>query len=548
MGFFSKLWRFMTTGEPPVPSAPPPPPRAQPTPPSVPRFDPQTGQPLATVPYGAATPPAPPAPRPEKPRNATLKLDAAHFTPLAGDALRAAARNLRPGWGAWFGLRSEIPPADDPRTNLIDRALVGHGLLTPEDLSEIHAIGDTMRRLRPTLAEATHAGNRAVTLDREARAKIKEQKRAESAERKRKRAEEVAWRKRTNIFFLGRGVSSKLSDRESKVGQLEAAGLPVYATPADLSQAMDIPIPRLRWLAFHSEAATVTHYVRFEVPKKSGGTRQLCAPHQGLASAQRWILDQIVSKVPPHAAAHGFVPTRSTVTNATPHVGRAIVLNTDLTDFFPTITFPRVRGLFVQLGYSPAVSTILALLCTEPPRRVATFNGQTFHVATGPRGLPQGACTSPAISNLIARRLDSRLNGIAKKLGWTYTRYADDLTFSAPTREADAQLGYLLARIRHIALDEGFAVNEKKTRVHRRSSAQKVTGIVVNESPHVPRATVRRVRAILHRAKTEGLAAQNRDHLPHFEAWLRGTIAYISMVNPTQAKPLAAALAEIRTG
>src|SRR6185312_5239882 len=134
----------------------------------------------------------------------------------------------------------------------------------------------------------------------------------------------------------------------------------------------------------------------------------------------------------------------------------------------------------------------------------------------GPRSLPQGACTSPAISNLISKRLDARLAGIAAKLGWTYTRYADDLSFSALGDPAK-KIGYLLARIRHIAHDEGFTVNEKKTRILRQSDAQNVTGIIVNHRPGVPRDTVRRLRAILHRAATEGLAAQNRENRTNFE-------------------------------
>jgi hypothetical protein len=144
----------------------------------------------------------------------------------------------------------------------------------------------------------------------------------------------------------------------------------------------------------------------------------------------------------------------------------------------------------------------------------------------------------------VSRRLDSRLTGISAKLGWTYTRYADDLTFSTDG-EAAAKTGYLLARVRHISQDEGFAVNEKKTRVQRQNSAQSVTGVVVNERPGVPRAAVRRLRAILHRAKREGLAAQNRTAQPHFEASIRGMIAYIHMVNPRQAEPLARALAAL---
>src|SRR4029079_11661853 len=128
--------------------------------------------------------------------------------------------------------------------------------------------------------------------------------------------------------------------------------------------------------------------------------------------------------------AHGFVPGRSTMSNAVPHVRRDVVVNADLKEFFPTISFPRVKGVFQELGYSPAVATILALLCTESPRREVTYAGRVWQVAIGPRALPQGACTSPALSNLPARALDARLTGMAQKLGWTYTRYADDLTFS----------------------------------------------------------------------------------------------------------------------
>jgi retron-type reverse transcriptase len=229
------------------------------------------------------------------------------------------------------------------------------------------------------------------------------------------------------------------------------------------------------------------------------------------------------------------------VTNATPHVGKTVVVNADLKDFFPTITVWRVKGVFEQLGYSPAVATIFALLCTESPRRTVAYSGKTYHVATGPRGLPQGACASPALSNLVARTMDARLTGIATKLGWTYTRYADDLTFSA-SGDASQKVGYLLARLRHIAQDEGFTVNESKTRVLRRHMAQHVTGVVVNDRAGIDRDTVRRLRAILHNARKTGLAAQNTENRPHFEAWLRGMIAYVHGVNPKQAEPLHAAL------
>ena len=478
----------------------------------------------------------------------SLDLDPGLFAPQTHDQTKAAAAAAGNLWGnPWFGRRDLIPPASDPRTILIDRAMVGHGLLTPEELVEIHATGDEMARLRPQMAGAHVAGDAAVISDREERARIKEQKKAEAAERKRLHAEGVNQRRQTDIIFLGRGVSKGLADRRSNVEKLASIDLPVLATPADVASALQLTIPRLRWLAFHSDASPVTHYVRFTVPKRSGGIRTLFAPHADLAAAQQWILENVLAKAPIHAAAHGFVPGRSTVTNAAGHVGREVVVNADLTDFFPTITFPRVRGLFQMLGYSPGAATILALLCTESPRRTVNYAGKLFHVAVGARGLPQGACTSPALSNLAARRLDSRLAGIARKLEWTYSRYADDLTFSA-SGEPTKKIGYLLARLRHVVQDEGFAVNEKKTRVLRQSACQKVTGIVVNERPGVPRDVVRRLRAILHRAKTEGLAAQNRQKHPHFETWVGGMIAYVDMINPKQAAGLRSAYEAVSTG
>jgi hypothetical protein len=262
-----------------------------------------------------------------------------------------------------------------------------------------------------------------------------------------------------------------------------------------------------------------------------------------LAALQRWILENVLSKVPLEGAAHGFVAGRSTVTNAAPHVKRAIVVNTDLKDFFPTVTFERVRGIFESFGYSGAVSTIFALLSTESPRRAAEYEGRVYHVALGPRALPQGACTSPALSNLVARKLDRRLGGLARALGWTYTRYADDLTFSGDTlipkgTKDKRSVAWLLARVRHIVEDEGFAINESKQRVQRRNCAQSVTGVVVNEKVSAPREERRRLRAILHRARFEGLARQNRAGHPDFTAHVRGHVAYVAMVNADQGARL----------
>jgi retron-type reverse transcriptase len=487
--------------------------------------------------------PAPPSKRPVVP----LDLNAPDFLPIERSELLDAAKQVSLS-GPWFGQRDVIPPADDPRTQLIDRALVTHGLLTPHELAEIHRVGDEMERLRPSWAGKQHAirqaGEAAVRADREERAQLKAQKKAEAAARRRERAEGVAQRRANDIIYLGRDVSARLGQRTSDVAKLEALGLPVLSTPAELAAALGLSVSRLRWLAFHSEVASRVHYVSFTVPKRSGGTRLLSAPHRTLAKAQRWILTNLLNRLPVESPAHGFLSGRSIVTNAGPHAGKAVVVNLDLEDFFPSITFFRVRHVFARLGYSPAVATVLALLCTECPRRTVTYAGQAYHVAVGPRGLPQGACTSPALSNQVARRLDRRLGGLARKLGLTYTRYADDLTFSGGV-ELNGQVGYVMACVRHVAEDEGFGVNAKKSRVQRRNRAQEVTGLVVNERPGVCRREVRRLRAILHHARREGLDAQNREGRPNFRAWLEGKIAYVGMVRPEVGARLRAELAAL---
>lgn len=425
--------------------------------------------------------------------------------------------------------------------------MVAYGVITPEELAEIHDIGQKMDRARPSRYLAQELERQQKARDAAEKAAIKAQKKAEAEERRRERAELIAQRHATDIVYLGRGVSQWLDDRTTNVRKLEAAGLPVLATPADLAAAMDLDVPTLRWLAFHHEAPALLHYHHFTVPKRSGGTRQLSRPLTKMAAAQHWILRNILDQVPVHQAAHGFTRGRSTVSNAQPHLGQEMVINCDLEDFFPTITWPRVCGFFRKLGYSPCISTILAMLCTESPRRVVRYAGRKVFVATGPRSLPQGAPTSPALSNAICYRLDARLSGMATKRGWTYTRYADDMTFSA-SGEAAQSAGRLLARVRHVVAEESFAVNEAKTRVQRCCNRQSVTGIVVNEKPNLPRQHLRRLRAILHRAQTEGLEAQNREGHPNFEAWLVGHIAHVTMVHPEQGRALQAALDRVRGG
>ena len=468
-----------------------------------------------------------PGGEPPKPIGLAGDLAAPLFGDRGGDGGPPASREWLDDLRAGTNLTPGSPEAASLRRRS-DQGLVASGYLTAERLGAIE------RELAPTV-EPKRAPDPATLAERRSHRK------AEIARNRQGRAEALAKARGSTIIYLGRGVSEALGDHRGDPTRLELAGLPRLDFPTDLAERLGVSVPRLRWLAFHAEVATRVHYVSFDVAKKSGGTRRLSAPHRSLALAQRWILEEIVARLPTEPEAHGFVPGRSIVTNAAPHSGRAVVVNMDLEGFFPGIGYRRVRSVFERAGYSPAMATVLGLLCTEAPRRSVKLDGEIFHVATGPRGLPQGARTSPGLSNQVARRLDRRLGGLAIKLGATYTRYADDLTFSGGI-ELGPKVGYLMKQVRVIASSEGFRVNESKSRVLRRNAAQIVTGLVVNDRPGVARAEVRKLRAILHRAKLEGLDAQNRDARPDFRGWLRGKIAFITMVRPEAGARLLADL------
>ncbi|MGA9521769.1 MAG: reverse transcriptase domain-containing protein [Myxococcaceae bacterium] len=469
---------------------------------------------------------------------------------LSAEEFRKRALKMQPWRSNWAWRGDIIPPQSDEHTALVDRGLILRGYFTQEQLADIHRVGDLWLKHREAAnlvgALAAKTADEAVQQRREERRKKKAEKARLAAEKAKQRAEEIARRKAEDIVYLGRGVSSGLADRRSNVEALEASKLPVLSTPADVAKALGLTIPQLRWLCFHTDAAEKTHYHYFEIAKRSGGKRLLSAPQPTLKRVQSWILENLLDKLPTELPAHGFIKGRSTVSNAAAHLGRDVVVNLDLKDFFPSITFPRVKGVFRRLGYSPAASTVLALLCTESPRRQVEYDGKKYWVAVGPRALPQGACTSPALSNQISRKLDRRLRGRMAKLGWEYTRYADDLTFSAPAGKR-AEIPWVQAVARHLSDEEGFALNPKKGRVQRVARRQTVTGIVVNQKLSVPREQVRRIRAILHQAKKTGLEAQNRENRPNFEAWLHGMIAYVCMVDREKGVKLLAEFEALRT-
>jgi hypothetical protein len=274
--------------------------------------------------------------------------------------------------------------------------------------------------------------------------------------------------------------------------------------PQQLADALGLTVAELRWLAYHREAATRIHYYRFTIPKRDGSARPIWAPLPKLKAAQHWILRNIVEKLIVHGAAHGFLPGRSTLSNATVHRNARVVVKLDIKDFFPSVTLRRVRGIFRKAGYREQIATLLALLCTEAPREIVPLQGKDYYVALGPRCLPQGAPTSLGLTNTLCLRLDQRLAGLAQRFGWRYTRYADDLTLSLPADHQDKpKLGAVLGSVRRIVEDEGFHLHPDKTRVARSGSRQKVTGLVVNgtQTPRVPRQLKRHLRAAIHNLK-----------------------------------------------
>ena len=335
------------------------------------------------------------------------------------------------------------------------------------------------------------------------------------------------------------GVSARHRTAGLDAAKLARFDLPPLGSERELAEWLGIPLSRLRWYTHDRPADTTWHYVRYVAPKRSGGERVILAPKRELKALQRKVLDGMLARVPTAPTTHGFVRGRSVVTNAQPHVGKPIVLKLDLKDFFPSITFPRVRGLFIALGYPFAVASALALLCTEYDREEFERDGTRYFISVGPRHLVQGAPTSPALANLVAWRLDRRLGGLAARHGFTFTRYADDLTFSGDNVEAVHKVRTVAQRI---IGDERFAVNAAKTRLARRSARQVVTGLVVNDGIATPRELRRRLRATLHNAEKAGLEAQNRDGRANYRGYLQGLIAFVNAANPRHALWLRASL------
>lgn len=282
----------------------------------------------------------------------------------------------------------------------------------------------------------------------------------------------------------------------------------------------------LNYYAFHKKG---NRYRTFQIPKRTRGEmRVIKAPDHGLLRLQRLLLTCLTAAFTTcDDAAHGFVPGRSVLTNAQPHAGHRFVLNLDLKDFFTATHYGRVENVLKisPFNLAPSVARLVANLCCDQGC------------------LPQGAPTSPLLTNAVCQRLDRKLRQLASRHRAVYTRYADDLTFSSQHAFFGKKFHW---NLNEILTKEGYEQNHKKQRLLTPNTCQEVTGIVVNTRPNVPRKYIRQIRAMLHNWETKGYSVATTNlhkhyraskagtrhggNVPKLEQVLSGKIAYLGMI------------------
>lgn len=327
-----------------------------------------------------------------------------------------------------------------------------------------------------------------------------------------------------DIRINGHDVTNRKRVPTSNYPMSKLKALQNATSRADLADILEVELKYLTFVAYVLKDDE--KYTTFEIPKKTGGKRIISAPNANLKilqqklalvlSACRDELDNI-NKSP----AHGYVKGRSIITNANHHINKKFVLNIDLKDFFPSITFPRIYGFFLKNEsfklHDKVASTIAHIAC---------FNGS----------LPQGSPCSPIISNLITNVLDVRLSNLAKKNKFKYSRYADDLTFSTRRKNTNNEIFTLTdnqASISNKLINTiekcSFNINQDKTRLLFSTSHQEVTGLTVNKKINTPTTYWRKVRAMTYNLFTTG--SYEVDGMPGTISQLRGRLGYINHID-----------------
>lgn len=277
------------------------------------------------------------------------------------------------------------------------------------------------------------------------------------------------------------------------------------------------------------------NYRTFALNKRSGGHRAIATPSTPLKIIQQKLNQALHAVYGGRSPAHGCVPGKSIITNASSHLGKKLILNLDLQDFFPSIHFGRVKGMFRGKPYRLPEKAALTLA------QICCFEGR----------LPAGAPTSPTVANMVCAKLDSDLKALARGTGCKYTRYVDDITFSTGESRFPSPVAYRDSitnrwmvgdSVCKVLTDNGFQINAAKTRVLPRGYRQEVTGLLVSDTLNVKRKLIRQVKAMLHAWEHWGLegasqhfhtkydSKQRRVKRPDFARVVRGKIEFIGSV------------------
>lgn len=294
----------------------------------------------------------------------------------------------------------------------------------------------------------------------------------------------------------------------------------------------------------------IKKYNQFFIKKRKGGYREIMAPHKDLKYIQKWLLFNILSKYPLADSCKGFRSQISIRDNALPHSNAKVILKIDLLKFYDTITEKRVYGMFSKMGYAKNLSYSLAKLCTAKHTEEYWNNFKHKEKTTlgnlythRPPTLPQGAPSSPTIANIVATKMDKRFEALSHKMGFNYTRYADDLTFSIHSEEGKLPSVKL---IRKIIREEDFFVNDDKITYMHRGSKQYVTGLSVTDGVHTSKKYRKQIARHIHFCRKYGV----ENHLfkiqkdfPYynplkFHDWLYGHICFIHSIDVEYSKKL----------
>lgn len=283
---------------------------------------------------------------------------------------------------------------------------------------------------------------------------------------------------------------------------------------ADLGGTNAYPFTLHKMMCLCNPARGRRRYRKFDIPKKSGGARTIFAPKGNLKWMQQCLNEIFKAVYTPSPYAMGFTQGRSVVDNARKHLNQNYVFNIDLSDFFPSIEQARVwkRLQLPPFNFTKEVANVVAGLCSI--QMVRREEGQDpVRTCT----LPQGAPTSPLLTNAICDTLDRRLAGLAKRFGAHYSRYADDITFSS-MHNLYQEGSAFRTELERIVSGQNFRINPKKTRLHHRGKRQEVTGLTVGEKINVTRKYVKDLRAILHIWEKYGIDAAKARFYPRYKA------------------------------